>query len=618
VKALDLARAVSDGVHRATRELSIQEKIRLLPKVAGAGMLVILLMTVVFGVLSTRGAHRIRHGYYPSVQLSREMREQLARIQRRLQDGVIARDSGPLEEADAMRDSLLARVAAARSNPRLDSARLDSLRHDVESYYTLARSTSARMIAGELGENIFNAMQSMTAQFTAVSRRLEANAARDETAIESAFRGAERVQRLTSLAIGAVAALAVGFLSLLSRFTAQLLTRTLTDPLRQAVGLANRLARGDMSVRMRSEVDGEVGLLLRSMEQMVRYLNEMATAAERIAAGDLAVGVQPRNADDSFGNAFRAMTLYLNEMARVADRVSGGDLTGAVSPRSAADSFGRAFEAMVRTLSQTLREMRWTAEAISAASSQLAGSSQELAQRTSQEASSVEQARRTLVEVRRLADQNARESTQLQQVASRGAADAEASARALQEMLDASEAITKRVSVIEHIAAESGLLALNAGIEAARAGEHGRGFAVVAAEVRKLAEQSSAAAQEIGEMVIISRQVAARSGQQLASLVPSIRRTAEVVGQVMTASAEQSSGLARTSAVMELVDQATQENAAAAEQLAEKGRPCRESGRPSRRAGRWPAWSEAAPALWVERGERAGYLSWTCGAVAKW
>jgi HAMP domain-containing protein len=374
VKAVDLARAVSEGVHRATRELSIQEKIRLLPKVAAVGMLIILLMTCVFGVLSTRGAHRIRHRYYPSVQLSREMREQLARIQRRLQDGVIARDSGPLEEADAMRDSLLVRVATARSNPRLDSARLDSLRRDVESYYTLARSTSARMIAGELGEDIFNAMQSMTAQFTAVSRRLEANAVRDEAAIESAFRRAERLQRLTSLAIGAVAALAVGFLSLLSRFTAQLLTRTLTDPLRQAVGLANRLARGDMSVRMPSEVDGEVGLLLRSMEQMVRYLNEMATAAERIAAGDLAVGVQPRSAEDTFGHAFRGMTLYLNEMARVADRVSGGDLTGEVSPRSAADSFGRAFEAMVRTLSQTLREMRWTAEAISAASTQLAGS----------------------------------------------------------------------------------------------------------------------------------------------------------------------------------------------------------------------------------------------------
>jgi methyl-accepting chemotaxis protein len=108
---------------------------------------------------------------------------------------------------------------------------------------------------------------------------------------------------------------------------------------------------------------------------------------------------------------------------------------------------------------------------------------------------------------------------------------------------------------------------LNAAIEAARAGEHGKGFAVVATEVRKLAERSQEAAKEIGTLAGSSVKVAERAGQLLVELVPSIRKTANLVQEVASASQEQSSGVSQINRAMSQVDEVTQRNASAAEEL---------------------------------------------------
>jgi methyl-accepting chemotaxis protein len=156
----------------------------------------------------------------------------------------------------------------------------------------------------------------------------------------------------------------------------------------------------------------------------------------------------------------------------------------------------------------------------------------------------------------------------MEQMAVQGARDAEESGRAVKETVEAMGSIAQKISIIEEIAYQTNLLALNAAIEAARAGEHGKGFAVVATEVRKLAERSQTAAREISGLATSSVKVATRSGELLGALVPSIRKTADLVQEVVAASAEQSGGVTQMSKAMQHVDQVTQRNASASEELA--------------------------------------------------
>ncbi|MCE3251850.1 MAG: chemotaxis protein [Cellvibrio sp.] len=222
---------------------------------------------------------------------------------------------------------------------------------------------------------------------------------------------------------------------------------------------------------------------------------------------------------------------------------------------------------MSKQLADIIGDVRSSADALSSASEEVNATAQSLAKGASVQAASVEETSASMEQMSASISQNSENAKITDGMAQKAARDAASGGEAVIGTVEAMQKIAERISVIDDIAYQTNLLALNAAIEAGRAGEHGRGFAVVASEVRKLAERSQVAAQEIGTLALDTVKRAEHAGNMLKDMVPAIRKTADLVQEIAAASSEQNAGVAQINGAIGQVSQTLQQNAAASEEL---------------------------------------------------
>lgn len=278
----------------------------------------------------------------------------------------------------------------------------------------------------------------------------------------------------------------------------------------------------------------------------------------------------------------RVVVRPLNQAVKTLNTIADADLTTPI-PTGGKNEIGQLYTAMQRmqnSLNDIVAQVREGSREIHHGTREIASGNADLSSRTEQQAASIEETASSMEEMTATVKQNADNARQASTLAADASSTAERGGDVVQQVVttmhgisSSSQKVSDITSVIDSIAFQTNILALNASVEAARAGEQGRGFAVVAGEVRNLASRSADAAKEIKALIDDSvtqiqqgSTLVEQAGTTMSDVVTSVRRVTDIMDEISAASQEQSDGIEQVSQAVGQMDQVTQQNASLVQQ----------------------------------------------------